>query len=84
MNVREFTIIHKIAGRGLFADRRIGKEEVMEYYYGSVVYEDLLGNPGNMMVYGEEVMVVTVACFLKREIKVKYKRQKTRGICMRR
>lgn len=43
VNVRESTIQHKNEGREIFADQSIGKEEVVRCYYGSLVYEELIG-----------------------------------------
>lgn len=41
----EFTIQHKTSVHGRFANWSIGKNEMVGYYYGSLVYEKLMGCP---------------------------------------
>lgn len=68
------------AGRVLFFDRRICKNELLGHYYGSMVYEIVLANPAKSKVYGEGVMGGTVPYFEKWAIKLKDKVTDNKGV----
>lgn len=55
--------------------------EVVRYCGGSVFYKDLGRKPNTAKVYGEGVIVVTVAYFKNWEIKVKEKVTDNKGLC---
>lgn len=65
VSIRESTIYQKTVGWGLFADRSIGRKEVVGYHCGSVVYKTLIGYPIKTKVYAKKVMSVTLANFEK-------------------
>lgn len=62
---RKKAVPHKHTGREVFTGHPIGAEEVVAYYYGKLVFSDLVRQKQLKNTYGEAVMAVTVEHSLK-------------------
>ena len=58
------------AGMGLFATKNFGYNQVVGYYYGSLVYSELSNEPQRFRTYSDGVMGVTAHDFEKWSIKL--------------
>jgi len=65
VQVRPSEIKSEHAGLGLFAARPFGAEEIVGYYYGSLLYLDLLHSRNRRKVVGKGFMKVNESIFAK-------------------
>lgn len=70
ISVQPSTIKQPKAGLGLFAWNNFGRDTVIGFYDGSLVYSNLNGRPQQHRMYGEGAMIVTVDDFQKRAIQL--------------
>lgn len=63
MSMKKSTIQHQKAGLRVFAERHIIKNQIVRYYYGSLIYSDLTPGQHTAKWYGEGMMAVTVEAF---------------------
>lgn len=68
--VKQSSIHHKQAGLGVFAQQPFRTEEIIWYYYWSLVYSDVQGQPRGWKTYGEEITSVNLKTFEKWVLKV--------------
>lgn len=65
LTVKKSKIAHPESGSGLFAARNFGKREVIEYYYGSLVYADQTRTKQWTKKYCGRAIEVTIEGFRK-------------------